>query len=222
MLRRPKPQFKALANYVSAAAAVTSHMADLKHTKSHPETLNTQYESALEKLYMEEFGDAVPEYEDTRCCCCNRKRDKDSWEMLQELFPPYLFYFLVFTGAIPQQRKPCFYMTAIFWSAYVCFIGIWIAASYLTFWSYVRCILDVNCEVSQTTARFDYSSIVGTFLNNASSILYVVFAHTYLRDLLQSRAMQTLICSIGTARIRKSTKCWRVGWGACFCGDNAI
>ena len=193
---------------MSAAGAATSHIAKLKHTKSYAKTLNTQYENALEQLYMKEFGGVVAEYEHTGCCHRNQQRDEDSRKMLQEIFPPYLFYFLLFTGTIPQRRKAYSILTVAFWSLYLCFTGIFVAASVLTFLTWVRCHVDVNCEVSQAIARFDYASLSAFLLSNASFILAIIFAHTKLRDLLQSRAMMALISSVGTARIRKSTKCW--------------
>ena len=59
-----RPKFKKAAKCIVTGRAVTSHLASLKHAKSQPKDLDTQYDESLEKLYLNEWPDAVPQYED--------------------------------------------------------------------------------------------------------------------------------------------------------------
>lgn len=89
---RESPKFVEVAKNAVTAAAVTSHLAVLKHERPQPEILSDQYDSELETLYVKEWPNAVPEYKNKhRCCHRDPERDNDSRTILKKVFPPYLF-----------------------------------------------------------------------------------------------------------------------------------
>ena len=105
---------------VQIVRSVASYISNMKHSKQQPKTLEDQYDSALERLYLKEWPDAVPKHEIESCCSqcsmvCSSEWDSKSRKMFKEVFPSYIFYFLVFTGTLPARRKACHYIIKIFW-----------------------------------------------------------------------------------------------------------
>ena len=147
-----------------------------------------------------------------RCCHRDPERDNDSWKILKKVFPPYLFYFLVFAGAIPHRNKPCFAVMATFWICFSCLLGFFAFISISTFAMNVRCNLDANCQTatSGSKSEWGYSMLIAFVFAVAANILSIALVHTYLRDLLQSHELQTLISSVRPGRIRETTHGWCV------------
>ena len=181
----------------------------LKDAKQCHEALSTQYDNALQKLYLVEWPNAVPQFRSKHRCCCRRdlERDNDSRKMLKKIFPSYMFYLLTFAGAIPPPSK-----------LLLCFVtGLWIVCSGLglgfmiagttAFTISVSCRWNENCQIP-TDIQFGFTTVVSLLFFFFLAFLSIVLVHTSLRDLLQSRELRTLISSIGLHRIRALQRDW--------------
>ena len=202
------PALKDVAKSALAAGSVTSHIAGLKHARPQPKDLSTQYDSALERLYLAEWPDAVPKYKNEHGCCCRRdpERDRDSRDMLKTVFPPYLFCLLTFAGAIPPRHKPLLYFVTAFWIAFCAILSFAGVASGSSFIMNLFCLLDGHCQLDDT--QLDLSLTISLLFFTISTFLLIVLVHTYLRDLLQSPELRTLISSVGPGRIRNPESYW--------------
>ena len=188
-----------------------SQISALKDSKPHPKELSEQYDNALEESYLNYWPKAVPEYDNEhRCCCCCRdpERDNHSREVLQKIFPPYLFHFLTFAGAIPPRSKSLLYFFTGYWIFFGFFPGYIMLTSSSAFTIRLFCnFFDENCQVAGFT-QFGFTAVISLFFFHVPALLSIVLVHTYLRDLLQSRELQTLISSIGADRMRKPEDYW--------------
>merc|ERR1719174_2291313 len=77
---------------VQIVRSVASYISDMKHSKQQPKTLEDQYDSALERLYLKEWPDAVPKHENESCCShcsmiCSSEWDSKSRKMFKKVFP---------------------------------------------------------------------------------------------------------------------------------------
>ena len=88
---------------------------------------------------------------------------------------------------------------------YFCFGTMYIVSALVTSGLHLKCQFDANCQV---ISKFDISRMIGFMLEMGSMMLSVLLIQTYVRDLLQSRELQTLICSVGPGRIRKPEHGW--------------
>ena len=193
---------------ITADTINTSLTPHIANATAQPSDLSTQYDSSLEQLYLEEWPGAVPKYTNNhRCCCRDLERDQHSWETLKKVFPPFLFYLLVFAGAIPCPRKPCFYLVTIFWIL-LWSIHVFFSLNALsTTVVHVLCYFKANCQVA--TKVFGLTNLIAYVLGDGAFLMQIIFVHTFLRDLLQSRELQTLIFSVHPDRIA-SELCWYV------------
>ena len=186
----------------------TSHIADLS---SQSESLNQQYEDKLKQLYRAEWPDAVPEFSGKChcCCCCCRdpERDKHSWEKLKQAFPTCIFYLLVLAGAIPHQKKSCFCLLNTFW---ITFFVLFVCGT-IGFVSILlldlRCFLDDNCFLTDGS-RFEFSARITLILEAGVDAISIIFILTFVRDVLQSQELQTLLSVVGPRRVSRPICRW--------------
>ena len=192
-----------------AKVSASRHIASMTDAKPHPHELSKQYDYALEQLYLAEWPDAVPEYKNRhRCCLCrDRERDNDSRKMLEKVFPSYLFHLLVFAGAIPPRSKLLFCLLTGCWIGYCVLLGFVACITTFAFNMNLWCLLTENCQMP-TGQRFNFTYSLKLIFTFLPTIVTVVFVQTYLRDLLQSRELRTLITSVKPDRILKPDRHW--------------
>ena len=187
--------------------AVLSHIAKLKHVRPQPEDINDQYDSALERLYLHEWPDAVPKYQNNhQCCRRDPERDNDARKMLRKVLPKYVFIMFFFAGAIPANAKWKSVVVTTLWALYSCYMIYSMAMTAILFAQHALCFFDPNCMPFDTS--FSFTALIALFFSYLSHILTIIFINTSLRDLLQSREMQTLICCVHPARIREPKSYW--------------
>ena len=203
----------ALAGAVTGASlaktSVTFRTSGQKDVKPCHKGLSTQYDNALQTLYLAEWPNAVPQFENEHRCCCRRdlERDNDSRKMLKKIFPSYMFYLLTFAGAIPPQSKLLLCLVTGFWIGCCVFLGQIMLSGIIQFIIRLLCRLDENCQIP-TDLKFGLTTLVSLLFFFFLAFLSIVLVHTSLRDLLQSRELRTLISSIGLHRIRALQRDW--------------
>ena len=69
-------------------------------------------------------------------------------------------------------------------------------------------MLDFAGTAAEVALEFGFTAVISLFFFHVPALLSIVLVHTYLRDLLQSRELQTLISSIGADRMRKPEDYW--------------
>lgn len=192
-----------------AKTSIPFRTSGLKDVKPCHKGLSTQYDNALQKLYLAEWPNAVPQFENKHRCCCSRdlERDNDSREMLKKIFPSYMFYSLTFAGAIPPQSKLLLCFVTGFWIVCSGFLGQIMIAAIPLFIVNSLCRLDENCQVP-ADGNFGFTTIISLLFFFLLTFFSIVLVHTSLRDLLQSRELRTLISSIGLHRIRALQRDW--------------
>ena len=183
----------------------------MKHSKQQPKTLEDQYDSALERLYLKEWPDAVPKHENESCCShcsmtCSSEWDSKSRKMFKKVFPSYIFYFLVFTGTLPARRKACHYIIKIFWILFSCYYIFMMSIGFILLVVYINCYNNPSCLA--TNQAYDMTSILASLSAAISNLAMVILSHTYLRERIQSHEMRTLIASISPGRAGRPTSYW--------------
>ena len=209
----PTENKPALAGAVTGASlaktSITLRTSGQEDVKPCHKGLSTQYDNALQTLYLAEWPNAVPQFENEHRCCCRRdlERDNESREMLKTIFPSYIFYSLTFAGAIPPKSKCLLCFVAGFWI--VC-CGVLVQIMNFGTAAFIvnlLCRLDENCLVP-ADGNFGFTTMISLLFFFLMTFLSIVLVHTSLRDLLQSRELRTLISSIGLHRIRALQRDW--------------
>ena len=140
------------------------------------------------------------------CCRHDPERDNYAYQRLKEVFPKYMFYNIVGSGAIPPRSKAGFAILTGIWIFYSCYL---IYKTTITTFLIVvqsRCLFDPNCMPTDPT--FSLTALIAMLIGDLSHLLSILLINTYLRDLLRSRELQTLLFSVGPYRIRKPTRYW--------------
>ena len=217
-------KFGEVTKAIHSRLAVTSYITRLKHEKPQPKDLGTQYDKNLEQLYLKEWPDAVRQYNTKqlhcRCCqpccsccqsCCCRYdpgMQKDTRELFKKVFPTYIFYFLVFTGAIPAGNKKFRLFVRVCWSLITAVLVWYNYVNFMLFYWNLACDIDANCFFSNVNMRITFS--ISNLINVVAMTIPVFLVPTYLRHQFQSRELQTLISSVGPGRVGGPTYCWSV------------
>lgn len=171
-------------------------------------TIRDQYDKALTRVYLREWPDAVPKFENQHRCCCRRdpERDHHAWETLKKVFPWYIFYLMVASGAIAPRSKAGLAAVTGIWCFY-CLLLIYTATmTIFLIDKYALCLLGPNCIPRDTT--FSFTALIAMFLSDLSNILTIILVQVCGRKLLQSRELLTLIFSVDPARVRKPKWQW--------------
>ena len=202
--------------------ALGTHIADLNHRKEQPKELSLQYEDEMKQLYLLEYPDYVRQYYRERlccdCCCCysprlcytsycsfDPERTKDTWDLFKKVFPPYMFYFLVFTGAISSKNRVYDGFLRTFWFLVGTAFTTLGATYFVLLFQTLMCNIDANCLVSGNLESTNTMRIICT---GFASIIPVFTVPTYLRDRFRSRELQTLISCIGPLRAGRPRRGW--------------
>lgn len=188
--------------------AAACRAGDLKHVRPLAESIQDQYDNALVRVYLHEWPDAVPKFTNNHRCCCRRdsERDHHAWEILKEVFPRYIFVLMVASGAIAPRSKISLAVVTGIWGFY-CLVLIYTATVTINLIDkYSLCLLGPNCIPRDAT--FGYATFIASFFSDLSNIVTMILVQTYVRDLLQSRELLTLIFSVDPARIRKPKWHW--------------
>ena len=182
---------------------------DLRDAKPWHKGLSTQYDKALQKLYLVQWPNAVPKFEGKHRCCCRRdmERDNDSRKMLQKIFPSWIFYLLTFAGAIPPQSKFLLWLVTGLWIGCSVFLGQIMFYCTIQFIIRLLCRLDENCQIP-ADVKFGFTTVVSLLFFFSLTFLSLVLVHTTLRDLLQSRELRTLLSIVGLHKIRALQRDW--------------
>ena len=207
----PTKRIGEVAKSTHTKLAVASYVSTLKHAKPQPKDLDTQYDCTLERNYLLEWPDAVPQYQSKQPCCCCRdpERDQDTRELFQRVFPPFVFYFMVFTSALPAKYKWLDYFLRGFW--HVAAVGniLFTFLNIVLVWLNLYCIISTNCHVYGSD--LELSSMASLMVVGFAQILTTYLVPTYVRDLFRSRELQTLIASIGPGRVGRPRYYWWEG-----------
>ena len=188
--------------------SIIKHISNLKHARPQAEPLSIQYDNALTQLYLHEWPDAVPKYKNNHRCCCRRdpKRDHDARHILKQVFPPYLYYILVMSGAVPPASMSLFGIVTLIWILWVIYLVCTVAMTIFIIFVHALCWWDPNCITKEE--NFSFTGLIAMLIGQVSNILFIIMVHTSLRDQLQSRELLTLVFSVGPGRIRKPQRYW--------------
>ena len=212
----PMSGINKIESFVEAAkdVALVTHMSELKHEKAKPKSLDAQYKDEMKQLYMMEYPDYVPyekEQKCCKCCCfepccaCDPVQTKDTWDLFKEVFPPNMFYFLVFTGAISSKSRTCDCFLRTFWFL---FGGIYalLGGTYLVLlFQTLLCNADANCLIIEEVEITDTMRII---FGGASSIIPMYMVPFYVRDQFRSHELRTLVFSVDPRRAGEPRYPW--------------
>ena len=184
---------------------------DIGHHNSSWKDLGRQYDDGLHLIYHYHWQ--LPTQEKSEKCCCyySCKHDENIRKRLKQVLPPYAFWLLTLTGAIPPPFQCLSCLLAIFWGLALCAIAVIIVNDVLVFCVHFACrYMESTCYIIE--AGLTYPAVISCLFNNLTLFLSIILVHTHVRGLLHSTELHTLISISDPKRDKIRSLRLNYGW----------